>query len=143
MNIVIINGNPLESEFNIALSEIIYSLESNNIDVRNIVLSNFEYTITDMNRLKTIINDSYMVIYASPIVENFISKKLLTFLSNFNSISHPSIFVILECNEDITIESINKIIDYFERFSKIHNSKIIDVQYISDAKDVLTELLCK
>ena len=142
MNIVIINGNPLESEFNIALSEIIYSLESNNIDVRNIVLSNFESTSTDIDQLKIIINNSDMVIYASPIVENFISKKLLVFLSTFNSISHSDMFIILECNTDMTVESINNIIDYFERFSKKHNSTIIDVQYISDAKNVLMELLC-
>lgn len=141
MDLLIINGNPVESDFNISISEIVYALESENVNVMNVTLNNFDYKIESVNRLKSIIESSDMIIYASPIIEGFISDNLLNFMDDLKTTNHPNIFVILECNDDVTVDSVNEIVEYFEQFSTKQNARILDIQYLTDAKNALIELL--
>ncbi len=141
MNFVILNGNPIESDFNVSISEIIYLLESKGVNVRNILLNNINDQ-TDINtELASIIQYSDMVIYASPIVNNTISDELKEFLSKYQNVKHSSIFLILEGTEDTTVQAIDGIINDFEDFSKSSHSKIIDIKYLEDAKESLIRLL--
>lgn len=141
MNILIINANPFETSFDLELSELIYSIESMGINVVNIVLRNLNYNDVELIRVNKLIISSNLIIYATPITNNFVSPELVTFFLKYDFDRHPNIIILLEANADITTASIEIIVDYFEKFSKEHDSNIIDVQYLSDAKVKLLDLL--
>ena len=140
MNIIFVNGNPVESDFNISVSELIYTLESKGTNIQNIALRNNRF-LSNTSEIYKLISISDLVIYVSPIINGFLSDLLYNFMNSYSELNHPNIFFILEENNNITAENITDIVTYIENFSSENQSTIIDIQYFEEAKDILINSL--
>lgn len=140
MNIIFVNGNPIESDFNISVSELVYTLESKGTNIQNIALRNNKI-LSNTSEIYRLIAMSDLVIYTSPLIDGFLSNLLYDFMNSYNHLNHPNIFFILEENDKITSENITNIVTYIENFSSKNQSTIVDIQYFEEAKDILINLL--
>lgn len=132
----IVNANHDDPKLDIKLSELIYGLESKNIQVNNLVLKHLK-TQESYEGIHDIISLSDMAFYVCPLDSQSAVTGLMDFLEQYDLPTHPAIYLILDAQTTLSVETVTDFIDVFEHFASQHNSKIIDVQYFKDAKEAL------
>lgn len=138
MVFTIINANLEFPEINDKLTEFIYELESINQTVHYILLKNIHDTESCEN-IGSIVRDSDVVIYISPLDSEISQNRLNTYLEHYKD-HHPNIFLIVDSKDLLSVETVSNYIDKFENFADKHHTRVIDVQYYKDALESLKNI---
>ncbi len=138
MVFTLINAN-MADQLDIRLSELIYTLESKNVELRHIMLKNIT-SVKACEDVHSIMESSDYVIYIALLDSDISRRRLEMFLSNYELDNHPDTFLILDSESLLSVETVADYLDEFETFIRKHNSKIVDVQYFKDAIEIFSSI---
>lgn len=139
MVFTIVNAYVDQGDLDLKLSELIYTLESKNFDVNIIKLKN----INDENhctKVQEVIETSNFIIYVAPLDSDISRERLSTYLKAYKKEKHPPLFLVLDSNELLSVETVENYIDEFEIFADDHQTRIVDVKYFKDALEVFKRM---
>jgi len=128
----LINVNMDHSNADNRLSELVYTLESKNIEANVISLKN----ITSQEKCQEvidIISKSELVIYMTVLDSKDSHNRLETFLDHYDKDLHPPMFLIIDSKNLLSVDVVEKHLDTFEIFANNHHSKVINAKYFKDA----------
>lgn len=138
MIITLINTNVVKHPLEAKLPEMIYVIESHDIELRQIQLK--EVQEENMQYIKEMIQTSDMVIYITTVDCEKTRQSLSEFFDAYHG-SHPPMYVVLDSLDLLDVDTVNRFIDEFEAFSKKIKNTIIDVKYYNDAIRQFKEML--
>ncbi|MBN2794959.1 MAG: hypothetical protein JXR88_06110 [Clostridia bacterium] len=134
--ITIINGNLNMKELDLMTSELIYWIESKDTEVQYVILRQINDTAT-CEDIKKLVEQSEMVIYIKPIIEDD-PNRLLEFFSHYTG-NHPPIFLVLHSDHLLTVEEVDDAINEVESFAVNHDAEVLNVSYMKDALEYFKE----
>ena len=138
MVFTLINAN-MADQLDSRLSELIYTLESKDVELRHIMLKNIT-SIKACEEVHSIMESSDFVVYVTPLDSEVSRKRLEMFLSNYKLDNHPATFLILDSESLLSVETVTDYLEEFEVFINNHHSKIVDVQYFKDAIEIFSSI---
>lgn len=130
--ITIVNGNLGIKDLDLLTSELIYWIESKDLDVQYVILRN----IVDKEHCKNIndlIENSEMVMYIHPISTRN-ENRLEKYFEQYNGY-HPPIYLILHADHLLSVEEVDEAIKEVEAFAEKNDTQILNVSYMKDAID--------
>ena len=139
MVFTIVNAYVDQGDLDLKLSELIYTLESKNFDVNIIKLENINDD-NHCNKARKVIESSDFIIYVAPLDSDISRERLSTYLKAYKNEKHPPLFLVLDSNELLSVETVENYIDEFEIFAEDHHTRIVDVKYFKDALEVFKRM---
>lgn len=138
MVFTIINAYGERDDHDLKLSELVYILESKELNVHVIKLR--ELSSNDFTRISDIIETSDFVIYTAPLDSKLSRKKLSTFLKKNNIKKHPPLFLVLDSYDLLSVKMVETYIDEFERFADQLETTVVDAKYFKDAIEMFKKM---
>lgn len=132
----IIDANLEHQEEDGRISELIYQIESQNIDVEFFSLRQL-IEPTSCNEVLDLIEASQLAIYICPVDAILSRRRLKRFLNHYDKQIHPPIYLILDATRLLSVEEVQAYIDEFESFAQQNHSRIVNVKYFKDALEAL------
>lgn len=135
MNYTLINSNYDHKALDLKISELIYQLESKNIQVQNIILRQLD-NIHACEEVHQMLFNADLAIYICPLDSKKSLDRLKNFLEHYKK-KHPPIYLILDADRLLEVEEVQSYLDDFEAFALKHQCHIVNVEYFEDAKAAL------
>ncbi len=139
MVFTVINTNMVHASSDNKLSELLYTLESKNFETMVVNLKNIA-SDDKCKEIRQMVKQSDMVIYMTTLDSEDSLKRLEVFLNHYNDDFHPPIFLIIDSETLLSVESVERYLDSFEEFALKHQSKIVNAKYFKDALEVFKDM---
>ncbi|MCH4886732.1 hypothetical protein EZV73_04090 [Acidaminobacter sp. JC074] len=132
MLFTLINVNMNHSNADSKLSELIYTLESKNIETNVVSLKNIT-SKEKCHEINEILTRSELVIYMTVLDSKDSLNRLETFLDHYEYDLHPPMFLIIDSKTLLSVDTVEQHLDRFETFADNHSSRVINAKYFKDA----------